>query len=71
MGDQGTVKIGDLEATPSGADRFTVRDVARDLDLGDVRAADDGRFEARRADGYFAGAFKTLAEAMRTLAGDR
>jgi|GEM_PF-5760776 len=71
MSDQRTVSIGDLDAVPAGADRFIVRDRARGLDLGDVRMADDGRFEARRADGYFAGAFKTLAEAMRTLAGDR
>ncbi|GER23079.1 hypothetical protein NCCP1664_15750 [Zafaria cholistanensis] len=71
MSDQRTVKIGDLEAVPSEADRFVVRETAQDLVLGDVRIADDGRFEARRADGYFAGAFKTLAEAMRTLAGDR
>ena len=71
MNDRQTVRIGDLEAVPSGADRYVVRDPGRDLDLGDVRLADDGRFEARRADGYFAGAFKTLAEAMRTLAGDR
>ena len=71
MRDQRTVSIGDLEAVPPGADRFIEPARARDLDLGDVRLADDGRFEARRADGYFAGAFKTLAEAMRTLAGDR
>ncbi|GAA3666117.1 hypothetical protein GCM10023081_01130 [Arthrobacter ginkgonis] len=71
MNDQQTVSIGDLDAVPEGADRFIVRDRSRDLVLGDVRKADDARFEARRADGYFAGAFKTLAEAMRTLAGDR
>ncbi len=62
------LRIGELEALPSGRFRYSVRIARSGRELGTVRVCDDRRFEATTRTGNFAGVHRTLAEAMDALA---
>ena len=62
------LRIGGLEALPSGRFQYSVRVVRSGRELGAVRLCDDHRFEATTPTGSFAGVHRTLVEAMEALA---
>ncbi|MFL4476775.1 hypothetical protein ACIPUB_00690 [Paeniglutamicibacter sp. ORCA_105] len=62
------LRIGRLEARPTGPFQYSVRIVRSGRELGAVRLCDDQRFEATTGTGSFAGVHRTLVEAMEALA---
>ena len=62
------LRIGGLEALPTGRFQYSVRVVRSGRELGAVRLCDDHRFEATTRTGSFAGVHRTLVEAMEALA---
>lgn len=62
------LRIGRLEARPTGPFQYSVRIVRSGRELGAVRLCDDHRFEATTGTGSFAGVHRTLVEAMEALA---
>lgn len=62
------LRIGRLEARPTGRFQYSVRVIEGGRELGAVRLCDDHRFEATTGIGSFAGVHRTLVEAMEALA---
>jgi hypothetical protein len=62
------LRIGELEARPSGRFQYSVRIARSGREMGAVRVCDDHHFEATTMTGSFAGIHRTLAEAMDALA---
>jgi hypothetical protein len=62
------LRIGELEALPSGRFQYSVRIARSGRELGAVRVCDDHRFEATTSTGSFSGVHRSLAEAMEALA---
>lgn len=62
------LRIGTLEARPTGPLQYSVRVAPGGRELGEIRLCDDHRFEAATTTGNFAGVHKTLGEAMEALA---